>query len=102
MKDGRPLGLGPHHPVQCAELTNRIGRAKHRSAPNTRIAVGGISCVQFIGAAKPLDRLTRCDRVIKWEREITGQTETVGDAQFGEPLNGIFRYCLLLHYVTST
>ena len=80
MEDGRPLGFGPHHPVQRAQLADGVGRAQHRRAPNTCIPVRGIRRVQLIRTTKPLDRFVRGNRVIKRKRKVTGDTKAIGNA----------------------
>ena len=95
VKDGRPLGLGSHHPTQRAQFAHSVGCAQHRRTPNAGIPVGGIRCVQFIRTTKPLDRIVRGNRVVERKRIVTGDTKTIGDAKFGEPINGIFGYCRL-------
>jgi hypothetical protein len=97
VKDGRPFGLGPHHAAERAQLAHGVGRAKHRRAPNAGIPVGGIGCVQLIRATTPLDLLVCVNRVVERKRIVTGETKTIGDTEFGEPINGIFNDCRLRH-----
>jgi hypothetical protein len=89
VEDKRALRLGAHHAVQGRELADAVGGRQHGGAPNARITVCRVRCIQFVGAADPLHRGAAVHGIADRKQIVTGNAEAVTDAFGGQALDDI-------------
>lgn len=83
------FGITAGHAVQRAQLPDAEGGEQRRGRFATRIAVGGVGGVQFVGAAYPGDLRMSDDVIEELQVVIPRHAEDVADANLGQTIEQI-------------
>ncbi len=92
---GRRADDVDHRDVLGVTAGNGIGRRQFADAeggdqgghtPQPAVAVGGVTGVELVGAADPVDLRVSQDVVEKLQLIVAGNAEDLGHPEFGEPV----------------
>ncbi len=72
VEHGKALGIGTSNAVDGAQLTDSVGRTNSANPANARIAISGVSGIEFVATADPPDLFAEADGIVDGKRKIAG------------------------------
>ena len=89
MQHRNVLGEATGHAVQRAQFTHAVGGEQCTTALHSRVAIGGIGGIQFVGAAHPTKRAVSNDVVKKLEIVVSGYAKQTLDAAVSQTVKQV-------------